>query len=520
MVPLHRRGVSLAPRRCLPVPTPQRPQRPPRPRPATPPRRRPPQGTRPVRRRKQDERPRWGMRVATGLSVLVLGAGGIGHAVVSSLEGGIGRVDPFKDMKNRPQGGHGTNLLLVGTDGRDTITKAEKKKYKLGGAPCHCTDTIMLVHLSADRQRASVVSLPRDSYAEMPAHTDRTTGKHHESHPVKLNAAYAEGGPTLTVRTVENMTGVKVDHYLEVDFTSFMKTVDAVGGVKICTARPMKDSYTGLDLPAGIHELDGGQALQYVRSRHVDVAADLGRMERQQKFMAALIKQATSSGVLLNPVKFQQVSASVLGSVRADEGFGTEQMLALGKAMKDFGPASSEFASVPVGNPSFPVKGIGSTVQWDAKKSKKLFQALREDKPLAPAKPKPAAGPKQPPATLVDVAPKDIRVQVYNGTPKDGLGRTVDEALRATGFTTGEAPLNGELRDLKRTLVEYDPRWDRSAKSLATALPGSELKAVKGQGALMKVTVGADFTKVQRVRAETRQTGEFSTVTGDEVVCP
>ncbi|WP_456293841.1 LCP family protein [Streptomyces rubiginosohelvolus] len=507
------------------MPPPQRPQRPsqrpPHPR-TTPPRRRPPQGTRPVRPRKQDERPRWGMRVATGLSVLVLGAGGIGHAVVSSLEGGIGRVDPFQNMKNRPEGGHGTNLLLVGTDGRDTITKAEKQKYKLGGAPCHCTDTIMLVHLSADRQRASVVSLPRDSYAEMPAHTDRTTGKHHASHPVKLNAAYAEGGPTLTVRTVENMTKIKIDHYLEVDFTSFMKTVDAVGGVKICTARPMKDSYTGLNLPAGTHELDGGQALQYVRSRHVDVASDLGRMERQQKFMAALIKQATSSGVLLNPVKFQQVSGSVIGSVRADKGFGTEQMLALGKAMKDFGPASSEFASVPIGNPSFPVKGIGSTVQWDAEKAKKLFQALREDKPLAPAKPKPkpAAGPQQPPAKLVDVAPKDVKVQVYNGTPKDGLGRTVDEALRATGFTTTEAPLNGEVRELKRTLVEYDPRWDRSAKSLTTALPGSELKAVKGQGPQMKVTVGSDFTKVQRVKAETRQTGEFSTVTGDEVVCP
>ncbi|MFI9017121.1 LCP family protein [Streptomyces griseus] len=460
------------------------------------------------------------MRVATGLSVLVLGAGGIGHAVVTSLEGGIGRVDPFKDMKNRPQGGHGTNLLLVGTDGRDTITEAERKKYRLGGAPCHCTDTIMLVHLSADRQRASVVSLPRDSYAEMPAHTDRTTGKHHESHPVKLNAAYAEGGPTLTVRTVENMTKVKIDHYLEVDFTSFMKTVDAVGGVKICTARPMKDSYTGLNLPAGSHELDGGRALQYVRSRHVDVGSDLGRMERQQKFLAALIKQVTSSGVLLNPVKFQQVSASALGSVRADEGFGTEQMLALGKAMKGFGPASSEFASVPVGNPSFPVKGIGSTVRWDAAKAKKLFQALREDKPLAPAEPKPAAGPKEPAATLVDVAPEQVRVQVYNGTPKDGLGRTVDQALRATGFATTEAPLNGEARELKRTLVEYDPRWDRSAKSLATALPGSELKAVKGQGPQLKVTVGSDFTEVRRVRAESRQAGEFSTVRGDEVVCP
>ncbi|WP_435797154.1 LCP family protein [Streptomyces microflavus] len=499
---------------------PRPPQRQPRPR-TTPPRRRPPQGGRPVRSRKQDERPRWGMRVATGLSVLVLGAGGIGHALVSNLEGGIGRVDPFRDMKNRPQSGHGTNLLLVGTDGRDTITKAEKQKYKLGGAPCHCTDTIMLVHLSADKQRASVVSLPRDSYAEIPAHTDRTTGKKHNSHPVKLNAAYAEGGPTLTVRTVEHMTGVKVDHYLEVDFTSFMKTVDAVGGVQICTARPMKDSYTGLDLPAGTHRLDGGRALQYVRSRHVDVGSDLGRMQRQQKFMAALIKEATSNGVLLNPVRFQQVAASALGSVRADEGFGTEQMLALGKAMKDFSPASSEFTSVPVGNPSFPVKGIGSTVQWDAAKSKKLFQALREDKPLAPAKPKPAAdAPKKAQATLVDVAPEEIRVQVYNGTPKDGLGKDVDAGLRATGFNTTDAPLNGKLRDLRRTLVTYDPRWDRSAKSLAAALPGSELRAVKGQGATMEVTAGSDFTKVRPVRAESKQTGEFATVTGDEVVCP
>nr|WP_254813257.1 LCP family protein [Streptomyces cavourensis] len=461
------------------------------------------------------------MRVATGLSVLVLGAGGIGHAVVSNLEGGIGRVDPFKDMKNRPQSGHGTNLLLVGTDGRDTITKEEKRKYRLGGAPCHCTDTIMLVHLSADKQRASVVSLPRDSYAEVPAHTDRTTGEKHASHPVKLNAAYAEGGPTLTVRTVEHMTGVKIDHYLEVDFTSFMKTVDAVGGVQICTAQPMKDSYTGLDLPAGTHRLDGGQALQYVRSRHVDVASDLGRMQRQQKFVAALIKQATGNGVLLNPVKFQQVSASVLGSVRADEGFGTEEMLALGRAMKDFSPASSEFTSVPIGNPSFPVKGIGSTVQWDAEKSKKLFQALREDRPLAPVKPKPAAGAPEPPAaTLVEVAPEEVRVQVYNGTPKDGLGKDVDAGLRATGFNTTNAPLNGELRNLQRTLVTYDPRWDRSAKSLAAALPGSELKAVKGQGAVMEVTAGADFTKVRPVRAETKHSGQFATVTGDEAVCP
>lgn len=499
------------------MPTPHRSPRPPHPRTAPPqrrPARQPEAGSRGRKRDGRKSAPRWGMRVVTGLSVLVLGAGGIGHAVVSGLETGIDRVDPFKDMKNRPQGGHGLNLLLVGTDGRDKITKAERKKYRLGGAPCHCTDTLMLVHLSADKQRASVVSLPRDSYAELPAHTDGTTGKQHSAHPVKLNAAYAEGGPHLTVRTVEEMTGVKIDHYLEVDFTSFMKTVDTLGGVEVCTAKPLKDAYTGLDLTAGTHRLDGGRALQYVRSRHLDGAADLGRMQRQQKFMAALIKQTTSSGVLMNPVKFQQVASSMLESVRADKGFGTEQMLQLGKAMRGFTPASSEFASVPLQEKGYQVKGIGSTVRWDAQKSKKLFRALREDRPLAPQLPK------QPRATVVDVAPEQIRVQVYNGTRKDGLGQDVDAALRGTGFNTTRAPLGGSTSDLARTIVSYDPRWDRSAKSLATALPGCELRAVNGQGGTMKVIAGSDFTKVHRVKAEDPQRGEFGTVTGDQVVCP
>ncbi|MEW1692599.1 LCP family protein [Streptomyces sp. NPDC091265] len=454
------------------------------------------------------------MRVATGLSVLVLGAGGIGHAVVTNLETGIDRIDPFKDMKNRPRAGNGMNLLLVGTDGRDKITEDEKRKYRLGGAPCHCTDTVMLVHLSADKERASVVSLPRDSFAEIPAHRDQTSGKEHAAHPVKLNAAYAEGGPGLTVRTVEHMTGVKVDHYLEVDFTSFMTTVDTLGGVRICTARPMKDSYTGLDLAAGTHTLDGGQALQYVRSRHVDGAADLGRMQRQQKFLASLIKQATSSGVLLNPVKFREVASTMLKSVRADRGFGTQQMLDIGQAMRGFTAASSEFTSVPMGDVAYQVKGIGSTVKWDPKKSAQLFQALRDDKPLTVQKPK------QAPAKTVDVAPQRIRVQVYNGTPKDGLGGTVDTALHATGFDTTRAPLTDGQRALKHTLIMYDPRWDRSAKTLAAALPGVELRAVKGQGPTMKVIAGADYSKVARVRAEEPDRGRFGAVTGDEVVCP
>ncbi|WP_443067759.1 LCP family protein [Streptomyces sp. NBC_01351] len=478
-----------------------------------------PAGPRPAQRaRRRGDRPRWGVRISAGLAVVVLGSGAIGHAVMTGLDTGIERVDPFKDMKNRPQAGHGLNFLLVGTDGREKISPEEKREYRLGGAPCHCTDTIMLVHLSADRERASVISLPRDSYAEVPAHRDLISGKNHKAHPVKLNAAYAEGGPQLTVRTVENMTRVKIDHYLEVDFTSFMKTVDAMGGVEICTAKTMRDPNTGLDLLPGTHRLTGGQALQYVRSRHVDGASDLGRMQRQQRFIAALIKQATGGGVLLNPVKFKELSSTLLGSVRADKGFGSEQMLALGQAMRDFTPSSSEFASVPIGSPSFPVKGIGSTVKWDEPKAAKLFEALRHDRPLAPVRPGKAAA--RPAAVPVDVPPQQIRVQVENGTRIDGLGGRVDAALRATGFDTTRAPGNGASREVRRTVVTYDPRWDRSARSVSTALPGSELRAVRGQGRTVLVIAGSDYRKVVPVRAEDPyQGGAVGVVTGDQVVC-
>ncbi|MER7764939.1 LCP family protein [Streptomyces sp. NPDC097619] len=477
------------------------------------PRPRPPRGARRAPSRRAD-RPRWGVRLAGALSVLVLGSGALGHAVVTGLDTGIQRVDPFKDMKNRPQAGHGLNVLLVGTDGRDKITQEDKREYRLGGAPCHCTDTIMLVHISADRERASVISLPRDSYAEVPAHTDQSSGKHHGPHPVKLNAAYAEGGPNLTVRTVENMTRVKIDHYLEIDFTSFMKTVDAMGGVEICTAKPMRDSYTGLDLLPGTHRLTGGQALQYVRSRHIDGAADLGRMQRQQRFLAAVIKQATTGGVLLNPVKFKELSSTLLGSVRADRGFGSEQMLALGQAMRDFTPSSSEFASVPIASGGSPVKGLGSVVRWDGPKAARLFEALREDKPLAPDRPRKAET-----SVPVDVAPQQIRVHVENGTRIDGLGGRVDKALRATGFNTTQAPSTGASRDVRRTVVLYDPRWDRSAKTLSTALPGSEMRAVAGLGPTLRVTAGSEFKKVTPVRAEDPYQGEFGVVTGDQVTC-
>ncbi|MGW1075849.1 LCP family protein [Streptomyces sp. NPDC002537] len=465
--------------------------------------------------------PHWGRRVAMAAALAVLGTAGVGHAVMKGIDSRIGRVDAFRGLSDRPPvTSRGTNLLLVGTDDRDTITPDERRRYHLGGSPCHCTDTVMLVHLSADRDRASVVSLPRDTYTEIPGRLD-DAGRPHPAHVQKLNAAYAEGGPSLSVRTVEHLTGVHIDHYLEVDFASFMRTVDALGGVQVCTARPLRDSYSGLDLPVGTSTLNGGQALEYVRSRHLERVSDLGRMRRQQRFLASLLHRAGEDGVLLNPVRFQRVAATLLGSVRADKGFGSGELVALGQTMKNLTPAATEFVSVPVAVVDYPVPRVGSTVKWDEAGASKIFEALREDRPLTTPRTRDAKDQDGRAAVPVEVEPALVRVQVFNGSGRVGLARATDAALRATGFGTTGLPADAPARAvLPRTVIAFDPRWDRSARTLAAALPGAELRAVPGQGPLMRVTLGTDFTGVRQVRVRDQHQDPTEAVTGDQVVCP
>lgn len=460
---------------------------------------------------KNGQRPRWGVRLATALSVLVLGASGVGHVMVNGLNADVKRVDPFQGLTDRPRDTGGVNFLVVGTDRRDKLSREQREKYRLGGSACDCTDTLMLVHLSADHDRASVVSLPRDSYTKLPAHTDAGTGKRHAAVPAKLNSAYAHGGAPLTVSTVEAMTRIHIDHYLEVDFTSFMRTVDVLGGVPVCTEESLHDSRSGLNLPAGKTNLDGGRALQYVRARHLGDGSDLSRMKRQQHFLASVIEKATASGVLMNPVKLRKVASTILDSVRADDDLGSDQMLELGRAMRRFTTESSEFASVPIEDSDYTVPKLGSTVKWDEAESRRLFGALRADRPLTKEKPQDTeratggeggsgqAGKAAQPA-LVGIPPGSIQVQVENGTGREGLARKVDQKLSGTGFDTTGAPDAAPQRDVSRTTITYDPRWDRSARALAKALPGAKLVKEADRGPMMRVTVGKKHHTVRRVR--------------------
>jgi LCP family protein required for cell wall assembly len=222
------------------------------------------------------------------------------------------------------------NILLMGTDERDTITDAEKREFHAGDHPCGCTDVLMLVHVSARRDRVSVIGLPRDSYAEIPPYRDEASGRERPPHPAKINAAFQEGGPELAVRTVEAMTGVSVDRYVQLDFRRFMDGVDEVDGVEVCTPRRLKDSATKLDLAPGTHRLGGGRALQYVRSRHVDGSADLGRIQRQQRFLVQALRRVRSGKVLTAPARTGHLVRTLLGSGR--QGFSVGELAELAGA--------------------------------------------------------------------------------------------------------------------------------------------------------------------------------------------
>ncbi|MEU6376643.1 LCP family protein [Streptomyces sp. NPDC046909] len=287
------------------------------------------------------------------------------------------------------------NILLMGTDQRDTITAAEKRKFHAGGQACNCTDVLMLVHVSARRDRVSVVSMPRDSYADIPPYRDESTGEERGPHPSKINGAYDEGGPGLSISTVESMTGMRIDRYLQVDFRRFIDAVNDVGGVEVCTSRTLKDSATKLNLRPGRHTLNGGRSLQYVRSRHVDTSADLGRIQRQHRFLVNALRGLKAKKALTDPVGMARVVGTLLGNGRVEQGFDAKELIELAAALNKVPAKSMEFTTVPIAGFNETRPDIGSTLAWDMRRADAMFARLRADKPLLKASADPR--PKDPP---------------------------------------------------------------------------------------------------------------------------
>jgi len=300
-----------------------------------------------------------------------------GAAVVAykHLEGNIGTTDFLQGPRPTPEVKGPINVLVMGSD-----TRQGANGKGIGGDTPGLSDTTILLHLSANRKFAYGVSLPRDAMVQEAA-CPRKSGNGTDPGGLRqFNVAYAVGGPACTVKTVEQLTGVHIDHFVVVDFVGFRAMVNAINGVTVCVPQEVNDTVGHIKLPAGTYKVNGQQALDYVRVRH-DLGAptgDIGRMKRQQTFISAMITKVVSAGTLTNPVRLLKFLDAATNSLTTDPGFANlKQLASLGNSLKDIGLDNVKFITVPWE----PWTQDMNRVQWKPE-ADQLWRLIRRDRPL------------------------------------------------------------------------------------------------------------------------------------------
>jgi LCP family protein required for cell wall assembly len=264
------------------------------------------------------------------------------------------------------------NVLVMGSDNRDGTN--------IGGDTPGLSDTAILLHLSADRKRAYGVSIPRDAMVERPDCRTKNGRKTIPGALTQFNAAYAVGGPACTIKTVEKISDVRIDHFVVINFAGFKEMVNAVNGVKVCVPEEVNDDIGHIHLPAGTYKVNGNQALDYVRVRHGIGAptGDIGRMKRQQAFIAAMIEKVVSKGTLANPVRLYRFLDAATQSLTTDTGFASlKELASLGSSLKNIGLDNIQFITIP----NEPYAADPNRLQL-APESSQVWRKIRFDRPL------------------------------------------------------------------------------------------------------------------------------------------
>lgn len=319
-------------------------------------------------------------------AVLVLGGAGLGYVYVK-LDGNIEAVDINAQLgKDRPEDvdDGSMDILVLGSDSRSGDNDAYGKDE--GGAR---SDTAMVVHVHEGHKKASVVSIPRDTLIDRPSCTgDQGSGVAAERRAM-FNTAYEVGGPACAVKTVEAMSGIRMDHYIEVDFTGFKKLIDELGGVEITTTAPIKDDKSHLDLAPGTHTLDGEQSLGLVRTRKsVGDGSDLGRIQLQQAFMKAFIAQVKGVGVLTDPKKLLDLADAATKAITPDSELDSvQELMGFAKGLSGIGAQNAHMVTLPVEyDPRDPNRVLPLEAQ-----SRQVWTALKNDRPIPATATKDAA---------------------------------------------------------------------------------------------------------------------------------
>ncbi|MFV0462249.1 MAG: LCP family protein [Nostocoides sp.] len=270
----------------------------------------------------------------------------------------------------RPSAGDGHNYLMVGSDSREGLSAAEKRELGTGSDPGSRTDSIILVHVPGNGGKSSMISIPRDSYVPIPGHGSN-----------KINAAYSIGGPQLLVNTVEQVTDLRIDGYLEIGFGGFAQLVDSMGGVDICVPFDMNDPKAHINLKKGCQTLDGKNALGYVRARYSDPRGDIGRAQRQRQFLAAIMKKIVTPSTVLVPWTWWDTTHAAVAGLRVGEDTSVFDAYRIMNVMRGASSGSTLSYTVPLASLDYQTQA-GSAVKWDTAAATSLFTMLRDGTPI------------------------------------------------------------------------------------------------------------------------------------------
>jgi LCP family protein required for cell wall assembly len=305
-------------------------------------------------------RQRLTLAVAGTMSALTLLVSGSAWMLTSYLSTRVGRLNA--GISGTPSSGP-VNILVAGVDNRGGLTRRQEIRLHVGHTISANSDTLMLVHIPADHASAQVVSLPRDSWVNIPGYGLN-----------KINAAFGLGGARLMVATVERATGMAVNDYVEISFLGFVKVISALGGVNICLPYGIDDPASGLHMTAGKHHVDGVTALKFARDRHSFALSDLARIRDQQQLLSSLFAEATQAGIIADPARLQRFLSSVTAAVKVDRGF---DLVRLAQELRGIRPSAVTFTTVPLASLNYVTPTGESAVLWDRARAAALFSSLK-----------------------------------------------------------------------------------------------------------------------------------------------
>ncbi|MGW1811345.1 LCP family protein [Streptomyces sp. NPDC002078] len=405
------------------------------------------------------------------------------HSVALDGKGGTEKADAF--------GRTPINILVMGSDGRTSAADC-----KLGGG-CSKTgvqsgsnaDVEMVLHISADRSNATVMSIPRDTMTQVPACKDSESGQSTSGYYGQINSAL-QYGPACQVATVHQLTGIPIDHFVKLDFSGVVKMSDAIGGVSVCVSDDVYDTYSHLKLSKGTHTLKGEAALEFVRSRHgFGDGSDLGRTISQHIFLSAMIRKFKSAGTLTDPTAVYGLADAATKALTVDDGLGSvKKLISLASDVNKVPTKRMTFTTMQTApdpnNKDRVLVGAGA---------KTLFSTIANDQSLTTGSgQKAAAASATAKATASAVPASQIAVTVENGTSVTGRASAVATALTDQGFSSGTTTANAPSPATTSTLT-YGTGQKAEAETVAKALGLSSLHLKQGTGSGLTLVIGSDW---------------------------